>query len=190
MIPRYVFREKLKRYEAVKACVLTFVHHTHPAPTEFLDDAVVRDGLADNRETILLFRPIKHALKFRSRRLLAKHRHSPFIATMELQFAHFIENYVRDSHVIPVHFVGVIFALVGAPHLSWSGPALPPSITDLPVNNMQCLARPASHGLRALTFIFGCSVAFEQPSMSTVIRRIRTGNSPSASVWPDSNAIR
>jgi hypothetical protein len=72
-----------------------------------------------HREIIASLLPIKYALKFRGRRLLAKHRYSPFIAIVELPFAHFIENYVRNSHVIPVHFVWVIFALVGAPHLFW-----------------------------------------------------------------------
>jgi hypothetical protein len=35
--------------EAVEADVLSLVHHTHPTPTEFLNDAVVGDGLADER---------------------------------------------------------------------------------------------------------------------------------------------
>ena len=34
--------------EAAKLCVLGFVDHTHAAAAEFLDDAVVRDGLADH----------------------------------------------------------------------------------------------------------------------------------------------
>ena len=33
--------------EAVQAGVLSLVNHTHPATTELLDDAVMRDGLPD-----------------------------------------------------------------------------------------------------------------------------------------------
>jgi hypothetical protein len=33
----------------MQACVFSLVNHTHTAPTEPLDDAVVRDNLADHR---------------------------------------------------------------------------------------------------------------------------------------------
>ena len=34
--------------EAMQSCVLSFVNHAHPAATEFLDNAVMRDGLVDH----------------------------------------------------------------------------------------------------------------------------------------------
>jgi hypothetical protein len=34
--------------EAIKAGVLGLIHDTHPAAAEFLNDAIVRDGLADH----------------------------------------------------------------------------------------------------------------------------------------------
>jgi len=39
--------QELQGHEAMQPDVLRLVHHAHPAPAEFLDDAVVRDGLAD-----------------------------------------------------------------------------------------------------------------------------------------------
>jgi hypothetical protein len=45
-------RQELQRHETMQPSVLSLVHHTHPAPAQFLADAVVRDGLADQkRET-------------------------------------------------------------------------------------------------------------------------------------------
>jgi hypothetical protein len=43
----YIFGQELKRNEAIKFDVLGFVHYTHSAAAQFFDDAVVRDGLAD-----------------------------------------------------------------------------------------------------------------------------------------------
>ena len=40
--------------EAAKLGVLGFVDNTHPAAAELLNDAVVRDGLADQSKTSLL----------------------------------------------------------------------------------------------------------------------------------------
>ena len=39
--------QELQSDKAVEASVLGLVDHTHPAAAELLDDAVVRDGLAD-----------------------------------------------------------------------------------------------------------------------------------------------
>jgi len=47
-IPGYIVRQKLERDETVEASILSFVDDSHPAATEFLDDTVVRDGLADH----------------------------------------------------------------------------------------------------------------------------------------------
>jgi hypothetical protein len=44
----YSLRMKLQRYEASKFGVLSFVDDTHPAAAEPLDDAVMRDRLADH----------------------------------------------------------------------------------------------------------------------------------------------
>ena len=41
------FGQKLEGNEAMQPRVLGFIHHTHTAAPELLDDAVVRDGLAD-----------------------------------------------------------------------------------------------------------------------------------------------
>ena len=40
--------EELEGYESTELGVLGFVHHAHPAPSELLDDSVMRDGLADH----------------------------------------------------------------------------------------------------------------------------------------------
>src|SRR6266571_3612585 len=42
-----VFMEKPQSHKTVEPSVLGLVDHTHPAVPELLDDAVVRDGLAD-----------------------------------------------------------------------------------------------------------------------------------------------
>src|SRR5438445_10727103 len=42
------FGQKLESNEAMQPRVLGFIHHTHTAAPELLDDAVVRDGLANN----------------------------------------------------------------------------------------------------------------------------------------------
>src|SRR5437868_6239837 len=40
-------RQEFQRYESAKIYVLGLVHHSHAAAPELLDDAVVRDCLAD-----------------------------------------------------------------------------------------------------------------------------------------------
>ena len=45
----YVVGQELQGDKAVELHVLGFVDHTHAAATELLDDAVVRNGLADQR---------------------------------------------------------------------------------------------------------------------------------------------
>ena len=50
---RDVPRQELQRDKAAEFEVFSLVDHTHPAATEFLDDAVVRDGLADHLARIL-----------------------------------------------------------------------------------------------------------------------------------------
>jgi hypothetical protein len=42
-----IFRQELQGDEATKLRVLGFVDHTHAATAQLLDDAIVRDGLAD-----------------------------------------------------------------------------------------------------------------------------------------------
>src|SRR5580692_2470018 len=43
-----IIRQELQGDKAVQLYVLGFVDHTHPATAELLDDAIVRDGLADH----------------------------------------------------------------------------------------------------------------------------------------------
>src|ERR1700736_4767960 len=42
------FREKLQCDVAAELQVFRLIHHTHTATAEFLEDAVMRDGLADH----------------------------------------------------------------------------------------------------------------------------------------------
>ena len=42
---RYIFGQELQRDEATKLGVLSLIDDTHPAAAQFLDDAVVGDGL-------------------------------------------------------------------------------------------------------------------------------------------------
>jgi len=49
----YLVRQKLQGDEAVQLYILGLAHHTHPAATELLDEAVVREGLADHWALIL-----------------------------------------------------------------------------------------------------------------------------------------
>src|SRR5262245_47977127 len=44
---RHIVGQKFERDETVQPRVLSLINDTHPAATEFLDDAVMRDGLAD-----------------------------------------------------------------------------------------------------------------------------------------------
>ena len=49
----YIVRQELESDKAAELHVLGLVDHTHPAAAELLDDAVVRDGLADHWAEIL-----------------------------------------------------------------------------------------------------------------------------------------
>ena len=44
----HIIGQELQSDKAAELCVLGLVDHAHPAATELLDDAVVRDGLADH----------------------------------------------------------------------------------------------------------------------------------------------
>jgi hypothetical protein len=44
----YVIRQELECDKPTELDVLGLVHDTHPAPAQLLNDAVVRDGLADH----------------------------------------------------------------------------------------------------------------------------------------------
>ena len=46
----HVLGQELQRDKAAEFGVLSLVHHTHPAAAKFLNDVVVRDGLADHFE--------------------------------------------------------------------------------------------------------------------------------------------
>ncbi len=43
------FRQEFKRHQPAQLGVLGLVDDTHPAATQFLDDPVVRDGMADHK---------------------------------------------------------------------------------------------------------------------------------------------
>ena len=43
-----IFRQELQGDEAMQPRVFGFVNHAHPAAAELLDDAVMRNGLADH----------------------------------------------------------------------------------------------------------------------------------------------
>ena len=43
----YLIRQKLQSDETVQPSVLSLVDHTHPATTQLLHNAIMRDGLAD-----------------------------------------------------------------------------------------------------------------------------------------------
>src|SRR5580704_12028381 len=47
-IARKFLRQKFEGHETAKFRILSLVNHTHAAATELLDNAVVRDGLADH----------------------------------------------------------------------------------------------------------------------------------------------
>ena len=49
----YVVGQELESDKATEFDVLSLVDHTHAAAAELLDDAVVRDGLADHWSTML-----------------------------------------------------------------------------------------------------------------------------------------
>ena len=44
----YVVGQEFERNKPAELHILSFVNHTHPATAEFLDDAIVRDALADH----------------------------------------------------------------------------------------------------------------------------------------------
>ena len=48
-ISGYIVGQEFQSNKAAKFGVLGLVHDTHPAAAQLLDDAVVRDGLADER---------------------------------------------------------------------------------------------------------------------------------------------
>ena len=48
-VVRHLVRQEFEGHETVQASVLSLVHYTHSAAAEFLQDAVVRDRLADKR---------------------------------------------------------------------------------------------------------------------------------------------
>ena len=52
-----VFGQKFERDKTLQPDVFCLVDHAHAAAPEFLDDAVVRDGLADQEKTQLRERP-------------------------------------------------------------------------------------------------------------------------------------
>jgi hypothetical protein len=47
-ISRYMLRQKLERDETVETSILGLVDDAHATAAEFLEDAVMRDGLADH----------------------------------------------------------------------------------------------------------------------------------------------
>src|SRR6266566_3718519 len=69
-ITGYILRQKLERDETVETSVLRFVNHSHPAAAELLDDAVMRDGLADHAEKPLLARHVRLRVEPSQRRVL------------------------------------------------------------------------------------------------------------------------
>jgi hypothetical protein len=46
-VPGDIIGQELQGHKTMEPGILGLVNHTHPATTQFLDDAVVRDGLAD-----------------------------------------------------------------------------------------------------------------------------------------------
>jgi hypothetical protein len=49
----YFVRQEFQRDKTAQRDILGLIDHTHPAATQSLDDAVVRDGLADHWAKIL-----------------------------------------------------------------------------------------------------------------------------------------
>src|ERR1700676_4773180 len=49
----YIAGQELQSHEATEFDILSFIDHTHAAAAELLDDAVVRDGLANHWSRIL-----------------------------------------------------------------------------------------------------------------------------------------
>src|SRR6185437_15963544 len=44
----HIVRQELQRDKATEIEILGLVHHTHPSAAQFLEDAIMRDGLADH----------------------------------------------------------------------------------------------------------------------------------------------
>ena len=61
----HIVRQKLERDEAMQSRVLSLVDDAHPAAAQFLDDAIVRDGLADHAYPRNLRWPYVRALLLR-----------------------------------------------------------------------------------------------------------------------------
>src|SRR5438105_1727654 len=51
----YFIGQKLQRHEAMQPSVLGLVDNTHPASAELLDDAVMRNGLAEHRTNAMAY---------------------------------------------------------------------------------------------------------------------------------------
>ena len=79
-VPGYVVRQELQGNETAELGVLGLVNDAHPAAAELLDDAVVRDGLADHWRQILRDeeRQVneRHGVGANPHGWLARHRHS------------------------------------------------------------------------------------------------------------------
>jgi hypothetical protein len=48
LVRRQIVRQEFQGYKSAELGVLGLVHNAHAAATQLLDDAVVRDGLADH----------------------------------------------------------------------------------------------------------------------------------------------
>ena len=67
----YVIREELQSHESAEARVLGLINNTHTAAAELLNDAVVRDDLADHSEMrVLVPLHLKDAASARQRKRL------------------------------------------------------------------------------------------------------------------------
>ena len=49
----YIFGQELQGNKTVEPGILGLIHHTHPAATDLLNDAIVRDGLVDHSRSFL-----------------------------------------------------------------------------------------------------------------------------------------
>src|ERR1700691_4483559 len=56
-LPREFFREEFEGDRAVKAAIVSLIDDTHPARTKLLQDAVMRNGLADHWQVASWKRP-------------------------------------------------------------------------------------------------------------------------------------
>jgi len=52
-IASHLIGQEFQRHKAVQPCVFRLVNHAHTAATELLNDAVMRDGLAEHQGQIL-----------------------------------------------------------------------------------------------------------------------------------------